>query len=146
MQPITTIPVYHTYVHPSAGESVNSVLETTMLSEGKKTKEFEEQLSQRLGIVNPVALNSGTSALHLAMVLAGIKEGDEVICPAQTFVASALVIVQQGAKPVFADIKYQTGNIDPVSVSEKITERTKAILVVHWGGMPCDMDEIHAIA
>jgi perosamine synthetase len=117
-----------------------------MLSEGKRTKEFEVQLSQQLGIVNPVALNSGTSALHLAMVLAGINEGDEVICPAQTFVASAHVILQQGAKPVFADINYNTGNIDPGAIKQKITACTKAIVAVHWGGMPCDMDEIHAIA
>lgn len=140
------IPVYATYIHPSAKTLVTETIESTFLSEGKKVKEFEDQLSQKLGIVNPVALNSGTAALHLAMVLAGIKQGDEVICPAQTFVASALVIVQQGATPVFADIKYETGNIDPASVKEKITERTRAIVVVHWAGMPCDMDEIHALA
>lgn len=140
------IPIYHTYIHPSAKESVSQTLETTLLSEGKKVKEFEGQLTEKLGIINPVAVNSGTSALHLAMVLAGIKEGDEVICPAQTFVASALVIVQQGAKPVFADINYHTGSIDPEAIRQKITSRTKAIVAVHWGGMPCDMDEIQAIA
>ena len=142
----TLIPIHSTYIHSSAKEIVNNVIDTTRLSEGIKVKEFENQLFQKLGIINPVALNSGTSALHLSMVLAGIKEGDEVICPAQTFIASALVVVQQGAKPVFADINYNTGNIDPKSIEQKITEKTKAILVVHWGGMPCDMDEIHTIA
>lgn len=140
------IPIYNTYIHSSAKEYVDNVIESTWLSEGKKVKEFENQLSQKLGIINPVAVNSGTSALHLSMILAGIKDGDEVICPAQTFVASSLVIVQQGAKPVFADIKYNTGNIDHESIKQKITEKTKAILAVHWGGMPCDMDEIHSIA
>jgi perosamine synthetase len=140
------IPVYTTYIHPSANEAVSQTLESTFISEGKNVKEFEERLAKELGIVNPVALNSGTAALHLAMVLAGIGPGDEVIIPAQTFVATALVVVQQGAKPVFADIKYQTGNIDPASIREKITERTKAIVPVHWGGMPCDLDEIQQIA
>ena len=140
------IPIYTTYIHPSAQKIVAETLSSTYISEGKKVKQFEEELSQKLGLVNPVALNSGTSALHLAIVLAGIGEGDEVICPAQTFVASALVIIQQGAKPVFADVQYQTGNIDPASIKEKITERTKAIICVHWAGLPCDMDEIHAIA
>ena len=140
------IPIHFTYLHPSAKNLVGNVIETTWLSEGSKVANFENQLFQKLGIINPVAVNSGTSALHLAMVLAGIKEGDEVICPAQTFVASSLVIIQQGAKPVFADIKYNTGNIDPESIRQKITQKTKAILAVHWGGMPCDMDEIHQIA
>lgn len=140
------IPVYTTYIHPSSKDIVSETISSTYISEGKKVKEFEEQLKTKLGIINPIALNSGTTALHLAMVLAGIKEGDEVICPAQTFVASALVVVQQGAKPVFADIKYETGNIDPESVRQKITGRTKAIICVHWAGMPCDMDELHAIA
>ena len=140
------IPIHHTYLHPSAKNMVENVIETTWLSEGKKVMDFENLLFKKLGIINPVAVNSGTSALHLAMVLAGIKKDDEVICPAQTFVASSLVIVQQGAKPVFADIKYNTGNIDHESIKQKITGKTKAILAVHWGGMPCDMDEIHAIA
>ena len=142
----TDFQVFHSYVHSSANELVGETLSSTMLSEGNRVKEFQHALFEKLGIVNPVALNSGTTALHLAMVLAGIEEGDEVICPAQTFVASALVIVQQKAKPVFADINYLTGNIDPVSIREKITSRTKAIVVVHWGGMPCDMDEIQNIA
>lgn len=140
------ITVYTTYIHPSATQLVSETLQSTFISEGKKVKEFESRLTETLGISHPVALNSGTTALHLALVLAGIGEGDEVICPAQTFVASALVVVQQGAKPVFADIKWESGNIDPASIRQKITPRTKAIIAVHWSGMPCDMDEIGAIA
>jgi len=140
------IPFYHTYIHPAAIDQVGNVLKSTFISEGKLVKEFEAQLTGRLGFVNPVALNSGTTALHLALVLTGVGEGDEVICPPQTFVATALVVVQQGAVPVFADIQYETGNIDPASIETKITEKTKAIIAVHWGGYPCDMDEIRAIA
>ena len=140
------IPIFNTYIHPSAQQRVADVLTTTFLSEGKLVKEFEARLHSELGLVNPVALNSGTSALHLAMVLASVGPGDEVILSPQTFVASALVIAQQGAVPVFADIQYETGNIDPADIEQRITSRTKAIMAVHWGGYPCDLDEIRAIA
>ncbi|MDD5449876.1 MAG: DegT/DnrJ/EryC1/StrS family aminotransferase, partial [Candidatus Omnitrophica bacterium] len=106
----------------------------------------EEKLTDKLGIINPVTVNSGTAALHLALVVAGIKAGDEVILPAQTFVATGVVILMQQARPVFADIQPLTGNILPQSIKDKITAKTKAIIPVHWGGYPCDLDEINAIA
>ncbi len=140
------IPLHHTYIHPSAPERVNEVLRTTFLSEGKTVVQFEEELENYLGVRNCVAVNSGTSALHLALVLAGVGDGDEVILPAQTFIATGLVILQQKAIPVFADIEYQTGNISVASVRACLTPRTKAILVVHWGGYPCDLDEINTLA
>lgn len=137
---------FNTYISPQAIVLANQVLQSGWLSEGKMVKEFEQKLTAVLGLINPVALNSGTSALHLGLVLAGVKPGDEVILPPQTFVATGLVILMQGAKPVFADIQYETGNIDPQSIRSKITEKTKAIMPVHWGGYPCDMDEISQIA
>jgi perosamine synthetase len=140
------IPLFNTYIHPSAKEKVTKVLDSTFISEGKLVKEFEDKLADTLGCVNPIALNSGTSALHLAVVLAGVGPGDEVILPAQTFIATGLAILYCGATPVFADIQYETGNIDPKSVREKITPRTKAVITVHWMGYPCDMDEINIIA
>jgi perosamine synthetase len=117
-----------------------------MLSEGKLVAKFEFELQTSLGLNTTVALNSGTSALHLALVLAGVGEGDEVILSTQTYIASGLAGKYVGATPVFADIQYQTGNVDPISIREKITEKTKAIMVVHWAGYPCDMTEISAIA
>jgi perosamine synthetase len=143
---VMNIPIFNTYISPKASEYVSRVLESTYLSEGVKVKEFESQLTSRLGWVNPIAVNSGTSALHLALVLAGIEAGDEVICPAQTFVATGLVVLQQKATVIFADIQYESGNIDPKSIEKKVTKKTKAIMPVHWGGAPCDMDEIGAIA
>lgn len=137
---------FNTYIDSNAFDRVKSVLDSTFLSEGELVKEFEKQLAARLNLSNPVAVNSGTSALHLALVLAGVKQGDEVICPAQTFVATATVILQQGAVPIFADIDYETGNISPASIKEKISDKTKVIIVVDWGGNPCDLDEIKAIA
>ena len=142
----STIPLFTTFVHSSAHQRVASVLTSTFLSEGKLVKEFESRLSSDLGMAHPAALNSGTSALHLALEVAGIGKDDEVILAPQTFIASALTIVQVGAKPVFADIQYGTGNINPADIEHRITPRTKAIMAVHWGGYPCDMAEIQAIA
>lgn len=140
------IPVFNTFINNNAAEKVSQVLASTFISEGAAVKEFETRLQNELGLLHPVAINSGTAALHLALVLADIKEGDEVIIPAQTFVATGLVVVQQKATPVFADIDYSTGNISPDSIQQKITSKTKAIIPVHWGGYPCDMDEIGNIA
>ena len=140
------INLFNTFIHPDALHQVANVLDSTFLSEGEIVSQFERKIETDLGLQNCVALNSGTSALHLALVLAGVSQGDEVILPAQTFVATGLVIVQQGAVPVFADIDYRTGNISVESVKKKITSKTKAILPVHWGGYPCDMDEIYSIA
>jgi perosamine synthetase len=89
---------------------------------------------------NVVAVNSGTSALHLALVLAGVGEGDEVILPAQTFVATGLAVLYCGAKPVFADIGMD-GNLSWEDACRKWTKKTKAIILVSWGGNPPDMDE-----
>ena len=107
---------------------------------------FEWALADRLGLANPVAVNSGTSALHLALVLAGVGRGDEVILPAQTFVATGLAVLMQGAVPVFADIDAETGNLTAASIAARITPRTKAVMPVNWGGYPCDLDEINALA
>lgn len=141
-----TIPIFNTFVDANAEREVCHVLRSTFLSEGEVVGNFEKQLELKLGVKNCVALNSGTSALHLALVLADVKEGDEVILPAQTFVATGLVVVQQKAIPVFADIDYGTGNISVASIQEKITAKTKAIIPVHWGGYPCDLEEIDALA
>lgn len=137
---------FHTHISPQAIKYAIDALESTFISEGKLVKAFENQLSDRLGIRNPVAVNSGTTALHLSLVLAGVGFGDEVIIPAQTFVATGLAVLMQQAIPVFADIDPMTGNIDPASIEKKITHRTKAVIPVHWGGYPCEMDEILAIA
>lgn len=137
---------FYTHVCHRAIENATHVLQSGWLSEGRKVKEFEAALADILGLRNAVAVNSGTSALHLALAIAGVGPGDEVILPAQTFVATGLVILMQGATPVFADIHPLTGNISPASIMEKITPRTKAIMPVHWGGYPCDLDEINTIA
>jgi perosamine synthetase len=137
---------FKTYISPRAIDLAVETLRSGFVSEGKLVRHFEEELVRALGLARPVAVNSGTSALHLALSVAGVGPGDEVILPAQTFVASGLAILMCGAKAAFADIQPFTGNIDPVSLRAKITSRTKAIMPVHWAGYPCDMDEINAIA
>lgn len=140
-------PFHTTNVSKKAKEFIGNVLDSNCLSEGSVVKDFELALQKELHLVRkPVAVNSGTSGLHLALVAAGIKEGDEVILPAQTFIATGLAILMQKAVPVFADIQPDTGNICPSSIREKITKKTKAIMPVHWCGYPCDMDEIHQLA
>jgi perosamine synthetase len=136
---------FSTTISPQAINNVNQVLTTTHVSAGKQAKKFEQALFDKFGFPNPITLNSGTVTMRLALIAAGVKEGDEVILPAQTFIATGHVILQCGAKPIFADINLD-GNISVESIKEKITERTKAIIPVHWGGYPCDMDEIKKLA
>lgn len=128
----------------------NAVIETLRskwISMGPKTEEFEDKFADMLGINHALATSNCTVALHLAMIAAGIKKDDEVICPSMTFVATINAIRYLGAKPVFADIKsYEDLNIDPEDISKKITARTKAIVVMHYAGFSCDMNEIMNIA
>lgn len=128
----------------------NAVLETIRskwISTGPKTTEFENKFSSMLNVKHSVALSNCTVALHLAMKILGIKDGDEVICPSLTFVATANSIRYVNAIPVFADVKsYDDLTIDPEDIEKKITAKTKAIAVMHYGGFACDMDSIMAIA
>lgn len=137
---------FSTHISRRSIELATETLQSTWVSEGMRVKEFESALSSGLGLCKPVTVNSGTAALHLALAVADVGPGDEVILPAQTFVATGLVILMQRAVPVFADIDLLTGNMLPTSIAEKITPRTKAIMPVHWGGYPCDMDEINKLA
>jgi perosamine synthetase len=140
------IEFHHTHVGAQAQRLAAETLATGWISEGARVREFEAELADRLGLANPVALNSGTSALHLALVVAGVGPGDEVILPPQTFVATGLAVLMQGATPVFCDVDPRTGNLDPASFGARITDRTRAVMPVHWGGLPCDLDAIHAVA
>lgn len=126
--------------------AVNAVLSTRWLSMGPKIDEFEQAFAAQLGIRHAIGVNSGTSGLHLAMIAAGISDGDEVITPSFSFIASANCVLYERGKPVFVDIDPLTGNIDPSRIAEAITERTKAIIPVHAFGQPADMDPILAIA
>ncbi len=116
------------------------------IGEGHLVDKFEEECEKRFGFDYALFTNSGTSAFNLALLGAGINAGDEVITTPLTCTATNLPILGRQAKPVFADVQYETGNIDPKDIEHRITDKTKAIVVVHWGGYPCEMDEINEIA
>ena len=135
---------------PAIGEEeIQAVVETLRsgwLTTGPRTKQFEQLFAERIGVRHALAVNSATSALHLALEAVGVGPGDEVIVPTLTFASTAEVVVHLGARPVLADCLPDTLNIDPEKIEEKITPRTKAVIPVHYGGQPCEMDKILEIA
>jgi perosamine synthetase len=129
-------------IPPRSAALLAEALEGGMIGQGQRCKDFEEAFCAGFGLPRALAVNSGTAALHLALLSLGIGVGDEVITSAQTFVATALAVKYVGADPVFADLKPGSPNLDPSGLESKLSPRTKAVLVVHYGGMPCDMEAI----
>lgn len=127
-------------------DEVVAVMESGWLGTGPRTARFERDFAHYVGWGYPVALNSCTAALHLAILAAGIGPGDEVITTPMTFCASVNAIIHAGATPVLADVDAVTMNIEPAEVEARITPKTKALLPVHFAGRPCDMDALCAIA
>ena len=127
-------------------ELVGQVLRSGTLSGGPFAVEFERSMASLLGVRHAVAVSSGTSGLHAAVIAAGLREGDEVITTSFSFVASANCVIYERAIPVFADIDPVTLNIDPARLESCITPRTRGIVVVHVFGQPADMDRVNEIA
>jgi perosamine synthetase len=127
-------------------QAVIGVLRSGWLAHGPKTKEFEAAFAASVGAKHAVSVSSCTAALHLSLLALGIGPGDEVIVPALTHVATAHAALYVGARPVFADIDPATYCLDPGSLERRLTQRTRAVHVVHFAGLPCDMDRILALA
>lgn len=142
----TVIPVFRPYMDEDERREVLRVLDSRWWGLGPETEKFEGEFLNYLNASYGVATNSGTAALHIALQNLNLKKNDEIILPSFTFVSTAHAIKYVGGKPVFADIERSTLTIDPKSIKEKITGRTKAIIVVHYGGHSCRMDEILKIA
>src|SRR5271157_5028334 len=140
------IPYATQWIEEDDSLAVANALRSSNLTQGQLVEEFEKSVAQYCGAKYAVAVSSGTAALHIACLAAGISAGDEVITSANTFVASANCILYCGGKPVFADIEADTGIIDPIDIRKNITKRTKAIIPVHFAGQPADMEEISKIA
>lgn len=141
------IPVYEPYFNGKEKEYVNDCLDSTWISsKGKYINMFEQAFSQYIGVQYSVAVTNGTVAVHLALLALGIGVGDEVIVPSLTYIATVNPVHYVGATPVFVDSIETTWQMDPDDIREKITDRTKAIIVTHLYGHPCDMDEIVKIA
>jgi dTDP-4-amino-4,6-dideoxygalactose transaminase len=141
------VPFFDVILGEEEKKAAMEVLESGWLTMGQRTSEFEHEFAAWLGVRHAVAVANGTAALHLAHSLLGLQPGDEVICPSLSFVAGANAILYCGAKPVFADICSDDDlTIAPDSIAERITNRTRAIQVMHYGGHSCDMRAIQELA
>lgn len=140
------IPIAKPFIGDEEIKEVEAVLKSGFIAQGPKVAEFEEKFAEYIGTKHAIATSSGTTALHVALLCAGIGKGDEVITTPFTFAATANSILYVGAKPVFVDIDPKTYNINPEKIEEVITDKTKAIMPVHLYGQPADMDSICKIA
>ena len=138
------IPLCKVFINDDEIKSVVEVLNSGWYTHGPKNKEFENKFAEFVGVNYAVSMNSCTSALIVALEVLGIK--GEVILPSFTFVATANAVVKAGATPVFADIDYDTCNVNPDSIEEMITRNTEAVIPVHFGGQSCNMNRIMGIA
>ena len=141
------VPLFDLSIGEEEVQAVSEVLRSRWISIGDVTRQFETEFAQKHGSKHAIAVCNCTAALHLALRAIGIKEGDEVICPSLTFVATANPILYVGASPVFAEVTSRGDlTISCKDIEEKITEKTRALVVVHYGGWPCDMERIMQIA
>lgn len=140
------IPVARPWLTEAEALAAAEVVRSGWVIQGPKVAAFEEQFAEYVGSRYAVAVSSGTAALHLSLVVLGIEEGDEVICPSLSYIATANSIWYTGARPVFADVSPTTMNIDPADIEKKITPKTKAIMAVHQVGLPAPMEEIAHLA
>lgn len=141
----SAIPLFKVYMPEEVLLPLTKTIMSGYIGQGPRVEEFEKALTPWFENQNVLTLNSGTSALMLALRVANVGYGDEVISTAMTCTATNEPIMAMGAKIVWADIDPTDGNIDPIDVERKITQRTKAIMAVHWGGYPCDIDELNRI-
>jgi len=136
------IPFSRPYFGHEELDAIAKVLDSRWVGLGAVTQEFEDQLRSVLGVKHVIAVNTGTSALHVALEALDLHDGDEVIVPSLTFVSPVQAILSAGGTPVFCDVILDTLNADPADVAARITPRTRAIMPIHYAGVPCDMDAI----
>ena len=133
------------YLTQDEAQAAYDTILTGWITQGPKVQEFEEKFAAYTGANYAVAVSNCTTALHLSMIVSGIKEGDEVICPSMSYIATANAIKYVGATPVFAEVQFGTYNLDPIDVEKKITNKTRAILLVHQIGMPGNIDSFQSL-
>ena len=142
----TFLPFHRATIGEEEKQAVVEVLETGWLTTGPRASQFEQSFSRFVNARHAVAVNSCTAALHLALAVLNVHEGDEVIVPTMTFAASGEVVLYRGARPVLVDCLPDAFHIDPVKIEAAITPRTRAIIPVHYAGYPCQMEAILEIA
>jgi perosamine synthetase len=143
---MTEIPLARPEFGEAEARAVADVLATGWVSQGPRVAEFEQAFASRVGARYGVATSSCTTALHLALEIAGVGPGDEVICPSYSFIATANAVLYAGGTPVFADIQADTWNIDPIDACRRVTPRTRAIVPVHQVGLAADLDALAPLA
>jgi dTDP-4-amino-4,6-dideoxygalactose transaminase len=146
MIPFVDLKAQYRGIREEVGEAIGRVLEGTQFILGEEVEAFESEFAAYCGARHAVGVNSGTSALHLALLAAGVGPGDEVVTVSHTFVATAAAVRYCGAAPVFVDIDPRTCLMDPERVEAAITPKTKAIMPVHLYGQCADMDAVNDIA
>jgi dTDP-4-amino-4,6-dideoxygalactose transaminase len=142
-----TIPLFMPHIPAKASQYVAETLSSRWIGQGPKVDRFESAFSARFADHRTsISVGSGTDALHLSYILAGIGPGDEVLTPLFTCTATNIPLLYLGARPIFVDVEPNTLNFDVADARRRVTEKTKAIVVVHYGGLPCNMREIQALA
>ena len=140
------LPFHRPIIGEEEIREVADTLRSGWITTGPRTKRFEKAFSQAVGMDWALGLNSCTAGIHLALIVSGIGPGDEVLLPAVSFPSTANAVVQLGATPVFVDVERDTLNLDAARIRDHLTEKTKAMIVVHFAGNPCEMDEIIKVA
>ncbi len=142
------IPLFKVYMSPPAAllPRLQEVLYSGQIGEGEAVVDFERRFGEFIGNPRVLSCQSGTAALHLALLLAGVQPGDDVVSTAMTAEPTNLAIRHAGATPRWADVDPDTGNVTGAAVAAAMTARTRAILVVHYGGLPVPLDDVHAVA
>jgi dTDP-4-amino-4,6-dideoxygalactose transaminase len=139
--------LFYPHIPVSGRDAARKTLDTRWVGQGPQVEEFERMWTEKFAYPHKsIAVGSGTDALHMAYILAEVGQGDEVVTPNFTCTATNIPILYQGAKPIFADVKPNNLNIDPEDVKRKITDKTKAIVCVDYGGLPADLDELQTLA
>lgn len=144
--PFVDLKVQASTLREEYGEAIWSVVDRAAYTMGPELREFESAFADFCGCAHAVGVSSGTDAVKLALIAAGVRAGDEVIVPANTFIATAEAVSHIGAKPVFVDCLEGSGLMDPAAIGPAVTPRTTAVIPVHLYGQPCDMDAVCAVA
>ena len=137
------IPVMRPTIGREEADAAAAAVASGWVAQGPRVREFEQAFAERAGATDAIAVSSGTAALHVALLLAGVEPGDDVVVPSLSFIATANAVRCIGANPVFADVELETQNLSVASVGERLTPRTRAVVLVHQAGVPADVDAMH---